>query len=87
LLTPIGVAVDSKGNVFILGTDNRVRKVDGVTGILSIAAGTGDEGDSGDGGPAGLATLRTPVGIAIGPGDTIFIADQGGSRLRKLVKR
>jgi len=54
---PIGVAVDTAGNLFIADEQNNViRKVD-KSGIISTFAGTGTKGYSGDGSPATSATL------------------------------
>jgi streptogramin lyase len=82
---PRSVAVDAKGNVFFLGDNNRVCKVDAATGRLSIVAGTGKTGDTGDGGPATLATFNLPGSVVIDSKGTIYIGDDRNRRLRKLV--
>jgi sugar lactone lactonase YvrE len=82
---PQGIAIDSSGNLYIADTLNsRVRRVDSA-GIISTVAGTGAPGDSGDGGPAALARLMSPLGLAIGPDDGVFIADYGANRVRELL--
>ena len=47
-------------------------------------AGTGDRGRSGDGGPASRARLHHPTAVAVGPDGTVYIADQGNHRIRKV---
>lgn len=37
---------------------------------------------SGDGGPANLASLNDPIGIAVAPDNSVFIADAGNDRIR-----
>ncbi|MEA2643587.1 MAG: hypothetical protein QOG08_613 [Chloroflexota bacterium] len=81
---PQGLAIDSAGNVYISDTlNNRVRKV-GANGAISTVAGTGEAGYSGDGKPGPEARLNLPTGLAIGFGDTLFIADTGNNVIRQL---
>jgi DNA-binding beta-propeller fold protein YncE len=58
---PVGLAIDSAGNIFISDLGNRVRKIDAATGIISTIAGNGTSGYSGDGGPATSAQLWNPM--------------------------
>lgn len=76
LNSPIGLALDPDGNLYISEHDgHRVRKVD-TAGIISTVAGTGVVGFSGDGGPATQAQLNDPESIAVDPaGTTLYIAD------------
>ena len=84
LNTPQGLAVDSAGNVYIADTlNNRVRRVD-LEGTITTVAGTGESGYSGDGNPGSKAKLNLPTGLAIGFGDTLFIADTGNNVVRQL---
>lgn len=86
---PIGVAVDTAGNLFI--NDNvSVRKVS--NGLVTTVAGNGSLGADGDGGPASAAKLA-PVSIALDAAGNLFIANgavtdesQGfsGARIRKV---
>jgi DNA-binding CsgD family transcriptional regulator/sugar lactone lactonase YvrE len=81
---PQGLAVDGAGNLYIADTLNhRIRRV-GSDGTITTVAGTGVAGYSGDGKPAVQATLNLPTGLAVGPGDTLFIADTGNNVVRQL---
>ncbi|MCX6623112.1 MAG: hypothetical protein NTY38_19000, partial [Acidobacteria bacterium] len=62
--TPLGVAVDSSGNIFIADTlNNVIRKVTSA-GVISLYAGTGAFGSFGDGGAATSAKFYYPHGLA-----------------------
>jgi RHS repeat-associated protein len=81
---PGGVAVGPDGSVYIAETTAyRVRRV-GPDGIISTIAGTGQSGDAGDGGPAINARLRFPRGLDIGRDGSIYIADHGSQRIRRV---
>ncbi len=81
---PVGIAVDSAGNVYIADTNNsRIRKVS-TDGTISTVAGKGGSGYSGDGGPATSAVLSFPRGIAIASNGTIYIADTNNHVIRAL---
>ena len=80
--SPINVAVDSAGNLFIADYNNhRVRRVDS-TGVVSTIAGTGDCCFTGDGVPATSATLFFPHGIAFDGEGNLYIADSVNQRIR-----
>ncbi len=84
LNTPIGVAVDAQGTIYIGDSENhRVRKV-GTNGVISTAAGTGIEGVTGDGGDATSAQLAYPMGVAIDGLDNVYIADSYNDRIRRI---
>ena len=87
---PSGVAVDSKGNIYIGDTNNnRVRVVD-PDGIITTFAGLGTtsvrgEGAySGDNGPAKEAELFWPRDVAVDVSGSVFIADRQNLRIRKV---
>ena len=76
LASPMGVAVDSAGDIFIVDTGKfDVREVNHLTGIITTVAGNGTRGYSGDGGPATAAEFGTPWGLAIDSAGDLFIAD------------
>jgi len=58
----------------------------GVVGIgtITTAAGTGTSGSSGDNGLATSATLSSPMGVAAAPDGSLFIADTGNNKVRRV---
>ncbi len=85
LLTWIrGVAASPGGGFYIADSDAyRVRYV-GPDGIIWTVAGNGTRGFSGDGGPATEAQLGTVERVALGPDGSIYIADSGNHRIRRV---
>ncbi len=85
LNTPVGLAIDAQGNLFIADQDNhRIRRVDARTGIIVTVAGNGVPAYGGDGGPGILASLSSPAGLALLPGGDLLIADLNNARVRRL---
>jgi uncharacterized protein (TIGR03437 family) len=82
---PLGVALDTAGNVYIAETaNNSIRRVS-TTGTITTVAGPGStNGALGDGGPATGATLSNPAGVALDGAGKIYIADTGHNRVRKV---
>ena len=79
--SPLGVAVDAAGNLYIADTYNhRIRRVD-PSGTITTVAGTGGPGYSGDGGPAVQARLHYPAGVAAAAAGNLYIADTGNHRI------
>lgn len=84
LNSPYGVAVDSKGSVYIADSANQVvRRVTGGT-ITTIAGLGGLAGYSGDGGPAANAQLYNPYAVAVDPAGNVFIAEYTNCRIREI---
>jgi streptogramin lyase len=81
---PTGIALGLDGNFYIADRANhRVRRV-GPDGIITTVAGTGQAGFSGDGGPARQASLRDPYAVAVGNDGSLYIADNGNYRIRRV---
>ena len=51
---------------------------------MTTIAGSGDYGFSGDGGLANEASMRAPLGVAVGPDGSIYFADSENHRIRKI---
>jgi sugar lactone lactonase YvrE len=82
--SPLGVAVDAKGNVYIADThNNRIREVS--SGVITTIAGTGKPGFSGDGGAAAAAQLDDPAAVAVDSKFNVYIADENNNRVREIV--
>ena len=79
-----GIALDRFGNLYLSDTDNhRVRRVS-TSGVITTVAGTGTAGFSGDGGPATAAQLNLPYSVAVDSNGSLFIADLGNQRVRRV---
>lgn len=84
LIDPIDVTAATDGTAFVVETStNRVRRL-GTDGILATVAGTGSLGYSGDGGPATAASLSYPTGAAAAADGSVYVADNGNRRVRKI---
>ena len=80
-------AVDSRGNVFIAAYNYHiVLRLDATSGALTLVAGNGTDGFGGDNGPATNAQLSFPSGLAMDSAGDLYIAEYGGSRIRKVSK-
>jgi uncharacterized protein (TIGR03437 family) len=84
LSSPVGLAVDANGVLYIADAgNNRIRRMD-ANGIITTVAGSGMAGFSGDDGPAVSAQLSAPAGVAVDTNGNLFIADTGNHRVRKV---
>jgi DNA-binding CsgD family transcriptional regulator/sugar lactone lactonase YvrE len=83
---PMGVAVDSAGDVLIADEgNNRIRRVDAQTNVITTIAGSSEiYGFGGDGGPADRALLSLPLGVAVAPNGDVYISDTGNDRIRRI---
>lgn len=84
LNSPIGVAVDTSGNVYVSDYGNFVIRKINSSGVMSTFAGDGSGGDGGDGGAATAAQLYRPVGLCMDDTGNLYIADSWNHRIRKV---
>jgi len=84
LYSPTGVAVDAASDLYIADYyGNRIRKVAG-SGTITTVAGNGSFGFAGDGGAATSAGLAYPAGVAVDASGSLYVADFGNARIRKV---
>lgn len=84
LYSPVGIAVDATGNLYIADSGNRrIRKV-ATNGVISTVAGNGTTGHGGDGGPATSAPVGNPTGVAIDAVGNLYFTDNFNNFLRKI---
>ena len=80
---PIGVAVDSAGNVFVADQNNStIRKVT-AAGVVTTLAGNPMYGGSEDG-TNGDALFSNPAGVAVDHAGNVFVADTYNHTIRKV---
>ena len=82
LMAPLGVALDSSGNLYIADYYGWIREVNASTGVISTLAGNGSIGYSGDGGPATSAQFYNPVSVAVDSSGNVYVADSGNGAVR-----
>ncbi len=95
LNAPEGIALDSKGILYIADTNNSAIRVVNTTnssqtvggvvippGVIETVAGNGTASYTGDGGPATSATLNGPAGVWLDADGNIYIADTQNSAVR-----
>jgi trimeric autotransporter adhesin len=86
LNTPMGVAVDSNGNVAIADSYNhRIRQV-GTAGGIATIVGTGTSGMGQDSMPALQTPLRAPRGVCFDRSGLLYIADTANHRILRLTR-
>ncbi len=80
--SPGSIAVDKKGNIFIID-NGRIRKIDKSSGNISTFAGGGVDYTS-EGVLATLAGLNNPNGVAVDTFGNVYFADSYSNRVRKV---
>ena len=84
LRLPAGVAMDQQGNLYIADAErHRIFKMD-TAGVIFPYAGTGEPGFAGDKGPAYAAQFLRPRGLATDLAGSLYVADSGNHRIRRI---
>lgn len=81
---PTALVLDPEGNLFIADTRNHAVRRLATDGTMTTVAGSGTPGAHGDGGPATEAQLDQPYGLALEADGTLYIADRGNFRIRRV---
>lgn len=87
LADPRAIAVDSKGQLYILERGGHALRVVDAAGKIRTVAGTGKKGFSGDGGDALKAEMNGPKHLSCDLEDNVLIADCENHVIRKYTPR
>ena len=79
-----GLSIDAQDNLYLTEWRGHTVLRIGAKGSVTTIAGIGVAGFSGDGGPATAAQLYGPSAVAIASDGTVYIADSGNNRVRKV---
>lgn len=80
--SPLGVAVDGSGNVYVADYGNNLIRKITPAGVVSTLAGTGAAGA--DNGAGNIATFNLPEGVAVDAAGNVYVADNGNDLIRKI---
>ena len=85
LASPLGVAVDAAGDLYIADAGNaRIRRVDTLSGFIETIAGSSSSGLSGDGGAATSAGMLAPTGVGVDSLGQVIVSDQTAGAVRSV---
>lgn len=81
--TPEGIAIDSKGNMYVSDRGSHIIRKISPTGVVSTLAGLANYPGSTDGKGAD-ARFNQPLGIALDSNDNLYVADIFNNKIRKI---
>ena len=80
--SPRGLAIDAAGNLYVADLSNhRIRRIT-PAGVVTTLAGNGTNSSTDGTGTA--ATFNIPIDLAVDAAGTVFVADSGGNRVRRI---
>lgn len=82
--SPMGVAIDSKDNIYIADTMNNVIRKITPQGLVSTYAGKQSENGGYRDGEADKAMFNEPSDLVFGQNDVLYVLDTGNQLLRKI---
>jgi sugar lactone lactonase YvrE len=82
--TPLGVAVDSAGTLYVADSRNNTIRFITPSGIVGTLAGLAGSPGSVDAPAGGEARFRTPAGLAVDAAGNVYVADQNDHTIRKI---
>ncbi|SEG69868.1 NHL repeat-containing protein [Bryocella elongata] len=84
--SPVAVAVDGAGNVYVADLHNQRIRAINTSGVISTVVGSGAlsfaGGFGGDGSSATAAALSRPSGVSVDAAGNLYIADSNNQRIR-----
>ncbi len=84
LARPVALVTDAAGAIYVAEeAGHRVTRID-PSGTFARVAGTGTAAFFGDQGPATAAALNAPAGLALAADGSLYVADTGNHRVRRV---
>jgi kumamolisin len=82
---PLGVAVDSSGNVFVADANNNlIRKITSAGAVTTFAGGGGSTLSGSTDGTGTNARFNFPVDVAVDSGGNVYVADTNNDTIREI---
>ncbi len=83
--TPLGVAADSAGNIYVADTTNHIiRKIDSVGGVTTLAGNITTHTAGNTDGTGAAASFSSPRGVTTDSAGNVYVADTSNHIIRKI---